>query len=128
MHRAFDLRFLLLWVCLLMAMPGPACAAPPACGPLIHKFTLTLAPGDRTEAVGPFFYTERKESTHLWAVPPLFSHTLDQEIDFEEIDFVYPVLTYDRYGSEYRFQIFQLFSFAGGKTQSETNVSQFTLF
>src|SRR5205807_6766435 len=52
----------------------------------------------------------------------------DDDVDFAEFDFVYPVLTYDRYGSEYRFQIFQLFSFAGGQTQSETNVSRFTLF
>lgn len=128
MDRAFKRWTLLLWVALLMGHCSPSSAAEPACGPLIHKFTLTLAPGERTEALGPFFYRERKESTHLWAVPPLFSHTLDQEIDFEEIDFVYPVVTYDRFGSEYRFQVFQLFSFAGGKTQSETNVSQFTLF
>jgi len=100
----------------------------PAIGPLYQEFHLTLAEGHRTEVLGPFFYHEQKESTRVWAVPPLFSYTLDEEIDYAEFDFVYPVLTYDRFGAEYRFQIFQLFSFAGGKTQSETNVSQFTLF
>jgi hypothetical protein len=97
-------------------------------GPAYQEYKLTLAPGHRTEAAGPFFYDELKESTRLWAVPPLFSRTSDPDIDYEEMDFVYPLLTYDRFGSEYRFQIFQLFSFAGGRTQSETNVSRFTLF
>jgi hypothetical protein len=100
----------------------------PVFGPLYQDFHLTLAPGHRTEILGPFFYHQQKESTRLWAVPPLFSYTLDDEVDFSEFDFVYPVLTYDRFGSEYRVQLFQLLSFAGGKTQSETNVSQFTLF
>src|SRR5580765_135665 len=100
----------------------------PVLGPLYQDFHLTLAPGHRTEILGPFFYHQQKESTRLWAVPPLFSYTLDDEVDFSEFDFVYPVLTYDRFGSEYRVQLFQLLSFAGGKTQSETNVSQFTLF
>src|SRR3954465_9930464 len=63
-----------------------------AFGPAYHEYHLTLAPGQRTEAIGPLFYTEQKESTHLWAVPPLFSHTLDSDVDFEEFDFVYPLL------------------------------------
>src|SRR5438477_8043566 len=103
-------------------------AAELALGPAFQEFHLTLAPGHRTEAIGPLFYHEQKESTRVWAVPPLFSYTLDDEVDFAEFDFVYPVLTYDRYGSEYRFQIFQLSSFAWGQTQSENNVSRFTLF
>ena len=126
MVKAKQISFVLLCACL---QPFTwACTGEPAFGPLFQEFRLTLAPGERTEAVGPFFYKERKESTHLWAVPPLFSYTLDKEVDFEEFDVVYPLLTYDRFGPEYRFQIFQLFSFAGGQTQSETNVSRFTLF
>src|SRR6185436_7917160 len=50
------------------------------------------------------------------------------ETDFSEFDLLYPIITYDRYGPEYRFQIFQLFAFAGGQTYSETNVHRFTLF
>jgi hypothetical protein len=38
------------------------------------------------------------------------------------------VLTYDRFGPEYRVQILQLFSFSGGKTMGDTNVSRVTLF
>src|SRR6185369_15783142 len=97
-------------------------------GPLYHEFGLTLASGHRTEYLGPLFYTERKESTRLWAAPPVMSYTLDEEVDFAEFDFFYPILTYDRFGSEYRFHIGQLFSFAGGHTQTDTNVARFTLF
>lgn len=128
MHGSNQMRLLLLCGSILMVSQGHARATETSLGPLYQKFRLTLAPGERTEALGPFFYSEQKESTHLWAVPPFVSHTLDREVDFEEFDVVYPLLTYDRFGSEYRFQIFQLFSFAGGQTQSETNVSRFTLF
>jgi hypothetical protein len=97
-------------------------------GPLYDRFDLTLAPGQRTEAAGPLVYWEQRETTRLWAVPPLLSYTRDPDVDFEEFDFAYPVISYDRFGEEYRFHIFQLFSFAGGATQSDTNVHRFTLF
>lgn len=97
-------------------------------GSLYDRFSSTLFSGHRTEAFGPLFYHEENESTRVWSSPPLFSYTLNQDTDFEEFDFAYPLLTYDRFGAEYRFQIFQMFSFAGGQTQSETNVSRFTLF
>jgi hypothetical protein len=37
-------------------------------------------------------------------------------------------MTYDRFGEQYRWQLFQLWSFAGGDTQTETNRDRFTLF
>src|ERR1035438_319740 len=40
-------------------------------GFLYDEFNLTLAPGNRTEAAGPFFYSEHKETQRIWAVPPL---------------------------------------------------------
>lgn len=97
-------------------------------GPLYDEFPLTLAPGKRTEAVGPFFYFEQTESQRQFALPPLFSCTRDSDVESEEWDFLYPVLTYDRYGAEYRFQILQLFAFAGGKRQDENIQNRFTLF
>jgi hypothetical protein len=67
-------------------------------------------------------------SQHTWAVPPLLSYARDPEVELKEFDLLYPVLTYDRYGEQYRWQLFQLFSFAGGPTQTETNRDRFTLF
>lgn len=137
-HRCLGLQFrrrwnaalpsLLLSILLLMSSASVSTGEHLDLGCLYDRFALTLAPGHRTEAAGPFFYNELKESTRLWAVPPLLSYTRDNEVDYEEFDFAYPIISYDRFGDEYRFQIFQLLSFAGGQTQSDTNVHRFTLF
>jgi hypothetical protein len=98
-------------------------------GPLYHEFSLTLKPGVRTEILGPLFSFEQGEdelSLSRWT--PLLSHFTDEGTDSEEWDFAYPFLTYDRYGSEYRFQIGQLFSIAGGENQQSNIQSRFTLF
>ena len=97
-------------------------------GFLFDQFSLTLEPGTRTEAAGPFFYDQQRESDHIFAVPPLFSNSRDEGTDSEEFDFLYPVLTYDRFGSEYRWQLLQLLSFSGGQTQDDVWKKRFTLF
>ncbi len=129
MFIAKPLRHLTLCLCLGIGW-GETCRSSEglSLGPLHHQFKLTLDPGDRAETLGPVYYSERKESTRLWASPPLFSYTLDEATDFEEFDFLYPLLSYDRFGDEYRFHIFQVFSFSGGKTLTDTNVHRFTLF
>ena len=116
-------------LCLALGLTSTALATDlSSAGPLVDQFDLTLAPGHRTEALGPLFYQEQKDTQLTWAVPPLLSHTLDPETDSEEFDFLYPVLTYDRYGEQYRWQIFQLLNFSGGATQLETNRDRFSLF
>jgi hypothetical protein len=97
-------------------------------GPAFSRFRLTLADGERTEAAGPLFYADEIGDQSRWAIPPLISHTTDRGVDSEEWDFLYPILTYDRFGAQYRFQIFQLFNFAGGADQNETNRHRFSLF
>jgi hypothetical protein len=97
-------------------------------GPLFDQFDLTLAPGHRKEAAGPFFYSEEQDTQRTWAVPPFFSHTQDAVTESEHIDIAYPVLTYTRFGDQYRWQIGQLISFAGGPTQREDARRRFTLF
>ncbi len=118
--------FCLGWAGILA--PTAATADSPGTGPLFDEFDLTLASGHRTEAAGPLFYSEEKETQRTWAVPPLFSSTRDPATESKEFDFLYPVMTYDRYGDQYRWQLFQLLSFAGGPTQQETNRDRFTLF
>ena len=97
-------------------------------GLLFDDFPLTLTDGHRTEMLGPLFRFEEKETQQQWAVPPLGSYTRDRETDFSEFDLAYPILTYDRFGREYRWQFFQLLSLAGGQDQSETNAHRFTIF
>ncbi len=130
-HRTLDCARCLVLCCLGWSCGLEARASaeePRHAGFLFDQFSLTLDAGTRTEAVGPLFYEQERESEHLFAVPPLFSHTTDEATDAEEFDFLYPLLTYDRFGSEYRWQLGQLLSLWGGQNQNGVPKSQFTLF
>lgn len=97
-------------------------------GPLYDEIQLTLDSGQRMEAAGPFLYDEQKGSQRTWALAPLLSCARDPELGLLEFDLLYPIFTYDNYGGQYRWQLFQLLSFAGGATQTETNRDRFTIF
>ncbi len=97
-------------------------------GLFFDEFPLTLDAGHRTEAAGPFYYDQQKDSETTWAVPPLFSHDADPGVESREDDLFYPFLTYERYGKEYRWQFVQLFSFAGGQDPDDSGKKRFTIF
>jgi len=97
-------------------------------GPLFESFPLSLNDGARAEAAGPFFYDEQRGPQGTWAIPPLLSSPSDPETDWREFDLAYPILTYDRFGQEYRFQFLQLISFSGGGMQTGETKDRFTLF
>lgn len=114
-----------------MLLPLGGWAGPTAldsAGPLFSAFDLTLEAGERTEALGPFFYSQAVDSHSGWGVPPLFSTFGDSELDSREYDILYPVLTYDRFGTEHRWQFLQWLSFAGSNTQPGAEQRRFTLF
>src|SRR5215207_4365486 len=56
-----------------------------AYGPLWHDFKLTLAPGHRTEVLGPLYYREEvRENDYMrktWSSPPLVAHSEMEELD-----------------------------------------------
>jgi hypothetical protein len=97
-------------------------------GPLAADFHLTLESGQRTEALGPLFDAQHTDPESQQAMPPLWSDVRDTVADVNEFDFVYPLLTWNRYGTEYRFQILQVFNFTGGQTQQGPPTKRFTLF
>jgi hypothetical protein len=109
-----------------------AAGADASFGPLFHRFRLTLTEGERTEIVSPFFYREAAAENdyvrHTWALPPFIAHSSVDELAVKQTDVLWKICSYSAFGDEYRFQIGQLFSFAGGGTQSGTNVQRFTLF
>jgi hypothetical protein len=112
-----------------LALPCARAAAPPdTSGGESYYKKLSISSPDTIDPYGPLSYRKTTGTTRTWGLSPLFSYTLDNDVDYEEFDFVYPVIGYDRFGSEYRFHILQLFNFSGGKTQTETNVDRFTLF
>lgn len=130
--RRRPLQLVLLLAVLFRLGSTLAVAGDLAAGPLYHDFKLTLDAGERTEILGPFYYHQRvtNDSSHTrtWAVPPLFSYTKNADVDYEWFDFLWKGITYNRYGSVYRWQMIQWLSFAGGDTQSTTNIDRFTLF
>jgi hypothetical protein len=97
-------------------------------GPAYAKFRLTLSPGWREEAAGPFFYEQKVSGQTQWAIPPFFCQTLTPEVDWSEWEFFYPVINYRRFGNEYRLQFAQVLSFSGGQTPQENSVRHTTLF
>jgi hypothetical protein len=97
-------------------------------GPLFDEFSLTLAPGQRIEAAGPFWFEERQGSRETWGLPPLLCATRDPETDSCEFRFIYPLMSWIRYGGQYRWQLGQLLSFAGGPSQQEKVRDRFTIF
>jgi len=113
---------------LLFGLTGARGADFLSAGPLYDEFYLTLVPGHRTEAVSPFFYKEESTTQKTWAVPPLISYSTDTAIGLKELDILYPLLTYDRYGESYRWQSFQLLSLAGGPIPGDEERKRFTIF
>jgi len=97
-------------------------------GFIYDRHPLTLEPGIQTEAVGPFYYRTKTEFDQTFALPPVFSHLTSSDTDSEEYDFFYPLLSFDRFGTEYRWHFFQLLSFAGGHNQADDSIRRFTLF
>jgi len=119
---------LAVWAMLASANSGGAEDDGIQAGPLAQEFRLTLEPGRRFEALGPFYFEEEAGDRRSFGMPPLFSWTTDAGIDGTEFDILYPLFTSDRYGSEYRWHIFQLFSFAGGRGMDDEGTERFTLF
>lgn len=107
---------------------GTVSAAEWKAGPFAHEFSLTLGAGTRTEWLGPLYYHEVAEEQTTWAVPPFFSRLVNPGVETEEYDILYPLVTYDRFGAEYKWQLFQLLSFSGGQTQDEQKSDKFTVF
>lgn len=97
-------------------------------GPIYDSFPLTLDRGKRTEALGPLFNVEKTTNDWGWTFSPLMSYRHNPGVENTSFDILYPIVSLDRYGSEYRFHIFQVFSFAGGNNQKQETKRRFTLF
>lgn len=111
---------------MVLTLPVPADDV--STGFLYDHFKLTLEDGQRTEAAGPFYYSQNTDTENLWAIPPFFSADHDPEADRDEYDFLYPVLTSVRYGQERRWQFFQIFSTSHGEDPNAGLVDRITIF
>ncbi len=80
--------------------------------PFDQVFPTVREPGERHEALGPLFSGETHGSQRWWAFSPLLVDLEDPEIGRRHFDLLYPLLTYDRFESESRWQLLQWLNFA----------------
>ncbi len=125
----------------------------PHARPAYQQFRLTLEQGERTEIAGPFWSRETVWDLPTNALPPapdplsppteltplqkravtvglapFFSWEKRFDVESLRLYILYPVISYTRYGGEYRFQIGQLLSWAGGGEPSGHDTRRTTLF
>src|SRR5687768_17632215 len=84
-------------------------------GLIYDRVPLTLREGERTEVLGPLFSWEESGNGSLFTFSPLFSLYRDSSVQQTEAELGYPILSLDKFGKEYRFQILQVIAFSGGE-------------
>ena len=109
-------------------MPGRADQEIPDAGPLVDRFVPPIFGGSQWDVLGPLMSIHTNHSERAWAIRPISSRVSDSEMDSMEWDVLYPLLTVDRYGEEYRAQIMQLLNVAGGANQEGDVTDRFTVF
>jgi hypothetical protein len=97
-------------------------------GFLYDRVPLTLREGHRTEVLGPFFSLEESGTSSLFTFSPLFSLYRDSSIPQTEAELGYPILSLDKFGKEYRFQILQVIAFSGGEALEGGDKTRTTIF
>jgi hypothetical protein len=125
-------RVLLLVSVLVLSRVSGAASEFKGLGPIYDHFKLTLTEGERTEIAGPLYYRETSGNSSLFALPPLFSLYKDPSIPATEWELGYPILTFDKFGKEYRFQFCQVIAWSGGEAMKsggeKKRVSLFPLY
>lgn len=125
MKRPFHQRYA-VWLCAILTLLLHSWAVD--LGPIYGRFPLTLQQGSRTEILGPIVNFEQTTEDAGWTFSPLMTYRHNPGVDNTSFDLLYPIVSLDRYGSEYRFHIFQVFSFSGGNNQKQEKKRRFTLF
>jgi hypothetical protein len=107
----------------LLAVTVPVVAGAVELGPLATTAPAVRQPGERHEAFGPLVSGEISGTQQWWSLSPLVRDLQDPALGRVHVDVLYPLLTYDRFETEYRWQFFQWFNVAGSQTIADTNHS-----
>jgi hypothetical protein len=97
-------------------------------GPVFTEFPTVWESGQKTEILGPLAMWERTADERNWGLYPLMSYQSAPIVEVEELDFLYPLFTWRKQGSESRWQFLQFLNFAGASYQSEDPVVRRTVF
>ena len=134
--KRLTLTIMSYWSFFLILLLGGGLTAPTAAeeaafevyGPAYSEYRLTLHPGEGRQALGPILGWENTDSGNLFRVSPFFSLYRNPNIPQAELEVLYPLLTLDRFGPEYRLQLLQVIAFAGGERSDGPGARRFTLF
>lgn len=85
-------------------------------------------PGWGREILGPLWGQEHVDGQTLWRLSPLLAHIEEAATERSEYEFLYPLFTFDRFGTEYRAQLLQFFSVSGGQTVDAETKRRQTIF
>lgn len=99
-----------------------------AFGPLFSDVSLALGPGEGFEAAGPLWAEQESDGVHSWRLAPLVSREWDPVADRDEWDVLFPLSTYDRFGTEWQVQVLQMLRWSGGATVDGDVKRRRTLF
>lgn len=97
-------------------------------GPIYDRYKLTLEEGERTEILGPLFSKEETGAGKGFTFSPLFSYYTNPTLPQTEWELGYPIVTFDKFGPEYRLQIFQLIAWSGGESMKGGDKKRTTFF
>jgi hypothetical protein len=112
----FRLRFTAFLLFVVVASSTSAPADVIEAGPFAHAFPLTLESGRRTEIIGPLGSWFSGESGDGWAASPFVAEVNEPGLEHRRIEILYPFFTFDRFGTESRGQIFQIFNWGDATT------------
>jgi hypothetical protein len=121
-------RFLNIWLLTLVGLLSGLTTKAIDLGPIYDRFPLTLKEGTRTEIAGPLVSVEKTAVDSGWTFSPLVAYRKNPGVENSSFDFLYPIVTYDRYGTEGRFQIFQVISWSTGNNQKQEKKKRLTFF
>ena len=97
-------------------------------GPAWAEFQTVWETGTRTETLGTFLSWEQTAETRRWTLAPLMSYEATPILEREQVDLLYPILTWRKSATEYRWQLLQVFNFSGAARQSEDIIFRRSLF
>jgi hypothetical protein len=95
---------------------------------LAEEFPLTLRAGQRGEALGPLFHWQDTPEAWEWGFSPWVSYQHEPGVERTQAEFLYPLVSFDQYGSQYRFHILQFLSWSGGQSTVGPEKRRFTVF
>ena len=126
--QRFFSPFLPLFAAFLVFSPSFASTYSLGFGPIFDRFPLTFSDGYRSEALGPVFGWQKSGNATLFNFSPVLSFYKDPTIPQTEFEIAYPIITFDKFGEEYRLQLMQLISWSGGESLKGGEKDRTTLF